>query len=266
MEFFATCNGIPIHISDSKKGDVTILLLHGYLETLYVWDDFIAKLLPKLRIISIDLPGHGLSGSHKTNNSIGFSAEVAKEVMDICKVEKACIIGHSMGGYIAIEAVKRYPERFSSLILMHSGPHADSEEKKVDRKREIVLINKSKLQAIAKMGIPKMFAQENLRRMDEKIHEIIELTDTHDPEGVVATLEGLMSREDNLVFLKKYSDPFLLILGKQDYHIPEEKANMLIAELPNAEKLILEHSGHNGFLEETEIVQKRVLEFLNLEI
>ncbi len=266
MEFFATCKGIPIHISDSKKGDTTVLLLHGYLETLYVWDDFIAKLLPKLRIISIDLPGHGLSGSHKINNSIEFSAEIAKEVLDICKVEKVCIIGHSMGGYIAIEAVKRYPEIFTSLILMHSGPHADSEEKKVDRKREIALINKSKLQAIAKMGIPKMFAPENLRRMDEKIYEIIELTETHDPEGVVATLEGLMSREDNIEFLRNYSSPFLLVLGKHDYHIPEDKANLLINELPNAEKLILEHSGHNGFLEETEIVQKKVLEFLNLEI
>jgi esterase/lipase len=149
---------------------------------------------------------------------------------------------------------------------MHSGPHADSEEKKVDRKREIALINKSKLQAIAKMGIPKMFAPENLRRMDEKIYEIIELTETHDPEGVVATLEGLMSREDNIEFLRNYSSPFLLVLGKRDYHIPEDKANLLINELPNAEKLILEHSGHNGFLEETEIVQKKVLEFLNLEI
>lgn len=266
MEFFATCKGIPIHISDSKKGDVVILLLHGYLETLYVWEDFITRLLPKIRIISIDLPGHGLSGSHKTCNSIEFSADVAKEVLDICKVEKACIIGHSMGGYIAIEAVKKYPERFTSLILMHSGPHADSEEKKVDRKREIALINKSKLQAIAKMGIPKMFAHENLRRMDEKIKEIIELTETHDPEGVVATLEGLMSREDNLDFLRNYSSPFLLVLGKQDYHIPEDKANLLIKELHNAEKLILEHSGHNGFLEETELVQKRVLEFLNIEI
>lgn len=265
MEFFATCKGIPIHISDSKKGDITILLLHGYLETLYVWDDFIARLLPKIRIISIDLPGHGLSGSHKTNNSIEFSAEVAKEVFDICKVEKACIIGHSMGGYIAIEAVKRYPERFTSLILMHSGPHADSEEKKIDRKREIALINKSKLQAIAKMGIPKMFAPENLRRMDEKIREIVELTETHDPEGVVATLEGLMSREDNMEFLKNYKSPFLLVLGKHDYHIPQERAHLLINELPNSEKLILEHSGHNGFLEETEIVQKRLLEFLNIE-
>ncbi|MEN6618546.1 MAG: alpha/beta fold hydrolase [Rikenellaceae bacterium] len=265
MEFFATCKGIPIHISDSKKGEITVLLLHGYLETLYVWDDFISPLLPKLRIISIDLPGHGLSGSHKTNNSIEFSADIAKEVLDICKVESACIAGHSMGGYIAIEAVKRYPERFTSLILMHSGPLADSEEKKTDRDREIALIHKSKLQTIAKMGIPKMFAQENLRRMDENIREIVELTETHDPEGVVASLEGLKTRPDNLEFLRSYTSPLLLILGRHDFHIPQEKADLLMESLPKAEKLILEHSGHNGFLEEPSIVQDRVLKFLNIE-
>lgn len=265
MEFFATCKGIPIHISDSKKGGKTLLLLHGYLETLYIWDDFIAPLLPQIRIISIDLPGHGLSGSHKTNNSLEFSAEIAREVLDICKVDTACIMGHSMGGYIAIEAVKRFPERFPSLILMHSGPHADTEEKKIDRDREIALIHKSKLQAIVKMGIPKMFANENLRKMDEKIFETIELAETHDPEGIVASLEGLKTRPDNTEFLRNYTSPLLLVLGIHDYHIPQEKANMLIDLLPRAEKLILEHSGHNGFLEEPEIVRSKVLDFLNIE-
>lgn len=265
MEFFATCNGIPIHISDSKKGEKTVLLMHGYLETLYVWDDFTTPLLPKLRIISIDLPGHGLSGSHMTNNSIEFSSEIAKEVLDICKVETACIVGHSMGGYIAIEAVKRYPKRFTSLVLMHSGPLADTEEKKIDRDREIALIHKTKLQVIVKMGIPKMFAHENLRKLDEKIFEIVEIAETHDPEGIVASLEGLKTRQDNTEFLRNYDSPLLLVLGMHDYHIPMEKANLLIDLLSKAEKLVLEHSGHIGFLEEPEIVQKKLLDFLNIE-
>lgn len=262
MEFFATCKGIPIHISDSKQGETTLLLLHGYLETLYVWEDFISPLLPELRIISIDLPGHGLSGSHKESNDVDFCADIAEAVLDTCKVEKAFIMGHSMGGYIAIEAVKRHPLRFKGLILMHSRPNADTDEKRADREREISLIKKSKLQMIVKMGIPKMFAPENLRRMDEKIREIVEIAETHDPEGIVASLRGLGKREDNLDFLKGYTLPLLLFFGKSDCHIPIEKANLLIGYLPKAEILMLEHSGHNGFLEEPPIVQKKILEFL----
>ncbi len=264
MEFFATCKGIPVHISDSKKGETTLFLLHGYLETLYVWEDFTASLSPYLRIISIDLPGHGLSGSDKECNSMEFCADVAKEVLDLCKVDKASVLGHSMGGYVAIEAVKRYPERFSSLVLMHSFPMADSEEKKLDRDREIALVQKSKLQLIVKMGIPKMFAAENLRRMDEKIREISEVAETHDPEGIVASISGLKIRSDNSDFLRSYNSPLLIFFGSHDIHIPLEKANFITKMLPKAEIQIMEHSGHNSFLEEPTLVQQRILKFLSL--
>ena len=264
MEFFATCKGIPIHISDSKKGETALFLLHGYLETLYVWEEFITPLLPHLRIVSIDIPGHGLSGSDKDCNTMEFCADVVKEVMDLCKIEQACLLGHSMGGYVAIEAIKRYPDRFNGLILMHSFPMADTEEKKINRDREISLIQSSKLQTIVNKSIPKMFAAENLRRMDEKIKEICEVAETHDPEGIVSSIRGLKIREDNSEFLQNLKVPLLLFFGNHDNHIPLEKADMIAKLLPQAQKQFMEHSGHNSFLEEPAIVQKRILEFLNI--
>ena len=66
MEYFLTANNIPVHILDTKKGDNVLLLLHGYLETLYIYDDFINILSNDYRIIAIDLPGHGLSGTYRT--------------------------------------------------------------------------------------------------------------------------------------------------------------------------------------------------------
>ncbi|MDX9782389.1 MAG: alpha/beta hydrolase [Bacteroidales bacterium] len=264
MEFFATCNGIPVHISDSKKGDKILLLLHGYLETLYVWQDFVKILPADVRIISIDLPGHGLSGSHESINSLDFCADVVRDVLKKCNVDKCWIMGHSMGGYIAIESTKKYPELFSGLILMHSTPYPDSPEKIKDRDREIALIKQAKLPVIAKMGIPKMFAQDNLRRFDEKIFEIIELTETHDPEGIVASVEGLKARPDNLPFLESAKLPLLIFFGNSDYHIPIEKANQLAASLPAAKSVFLPFSGHNGFLEEPEVVKDELVKFMTL--
>ena len=58
MEFFATSNKIPVHISDSKNGDTVLVLLHGYLETLYIWEDFRSLLDSRIRTLAIDLPGH----------------------------------------------------------------------------------------------------------------------------------------------------------------------------------------------------------------
>ena len=222
MEFFATCNGIPVHISDSKNGDNVLLLLHGYLETLYVWQDFIPSLPSDIRTISIDLPGHGLSGTHIKENSLDFSADVVRDVLKVCGVDKCWIMGHSMGGYISIECVKKYPNLFNGLILMHSSPYRDSDDKIKDRDREITLIREAKLPVIAKMGIPKMFAPDNQRKFDEKIFEIVELTETHDPEGIVASIEGLKSRPDNHSFLSQLQLPTIMFFGINDYHIPRE--------------------------------------------
>ena len=98
MEFFAISNNIPVHILDTKKGDKTILLLHGYLETLYIFNELIALLEKKYRVIAIDLPGHGLSGSNDDINSMEFSATVAADVLGICGVNKA--FGRSLYGWL----------------------------------------------------------------------------------------------------------------------------------------------------------------------
>ena len=236
MEFFAISIGIPVHTSDSKTGESVLVLLHGYLETLYVWQDFIHKLPEDIRTISIDIPGHGLSGTHQTENSLEFCANVVKDVLRVCSVDKATVMGHSMGGYIAIECIKRYPELFNAIVLMHSTPYSDTPEKIVDRDREIVLVKQAKLPAIAKMGIPKMFAPDNQRRFDEKIFEIVELTETHDPEGIVASIEGLKTRPDNLEVLVSTSLPVLMFFGDNDYHISPERAKELAAALPDIVK------------------------------
>ncbi|MFA6770028.1 MAG: alpha/beta fold hydrolase, partial [Bacteroidales bacterium] len=149
MEFFITCNGLPVHISDTKKGNDIIFLLHGYLETLYIWEEFISLLSPYMRVVSIDLPGHGLSGSYPIN-SMEYCSSTIVSVMDKLNIEKAWLMGHSMGGYVATESIKIFPDRFLGLIMMNSTPFGDSLEKKANRDREISLIKQNKLQSIIK--------------------------------------------------------------------------------------------------------------------
>ena len=188
MEYFAISNGIPVHILDTKKGETTIVLLHGYLETLYIFNEFIEMLEKKYRVIAIDLPGHGLTGSDKEINSMEFCAQVVTDVMKKNGVEKAYIAGHSMGGYVAQNCIKLFPELFNGIILLNSTPNADSAEKKTDREREIELVLAAKLGQLATISIPKMYAPANLRAFDEKIEETIEITETHDPKGIVACM------------------------------------------------------------------------------
>jgi len=259
MESFHTSNGIPVHISDRGKGDKVFLFLHGYLETLYIWDDLIKHLPKEIRAISLDIPGHGLSGSNRDVNSMAFCADVLKSLLEKIGIkEKVVIIGHSMGGYIALEALKRYPELFSALVLMHSAPFADSEEKKIERDREIGLIKQNKLMQITKLAIPKMFATANLARLEDKIIEIEETAQIHDREGIIASIEGMKNREDNSSVLASSPIPIVLFHGRHDNYIANEKVEEVGKMFPAMQIIWMENSGHAAFIEEPELVAERL--------
>lgn len=253
MEFFAISNNIPVFISDTQKGDETLVLLHGYLETHYIFSEFTQLLEKRYRVISIDLPGHGLSGSNDDVNTMEFAASVVVDVMDKCKVERAFIAGHSMGGYVAQACMEQFPQRFKGLILLNSVPFPDSEEKKSDREREISLIQSSMLGRIADISIPRMYDSDSLRKFDEKIQETIELCEMHDPKGIVASLRGMMQRKDYSDFIKSLktsSTPILFVFGDKDKFNPIERVNEIIAQFPDVEAEIIGNSGHNSFIEQ----------------
>lgn len=261
MEFFAISNQIPVHILDTKKGDTTILLLHGYLETLYIFNELVELLEKKYRVIAIDLPGHGLSGSNDEVNSMDFSATVAADVLRICGVEKAYVAGHSMGGYIAQHCMKLFPEKFEGLVLLNSSPFADSDEKKADRAREIDLVLAGRLNSIVSLSIPKMFAPQNLRRLDEKIEETKEISETHDPKGIAACIKGLMEREDTKEVLAAQKKA-MFIFGTDDKFISAEVRDKLIADFPNVKAVVIPETGHNSFVEEPQKVFEALVQFI----
>lgn len=251
MEFFAATNNLPVHISDSKIGEKTIVLLHGYMETLYVFSEF-SELLEKhkFRVISIDLPGHGLSLSDPEINSMEFCAKVVYgAVHDICKVDSCILAGHSLGGYVSQCIAKLFPNFVTSLILLNSTPFAEPESKLKSRKKEMEVILKSRLHILASLSIPKMYAESNRRKFDAKIEETVEISDTHDPNGIVASIKGMIQREDNTAFLKTLSIPVKFIFGDSDDFITNQEAQMIKDSLPGALCFTIENTGHNCFIE-----------------
>lgn len=261
MEYFAISNGIPVHIRDSKKGNTTIVLLHGYLETLYIFNEFIEQLEKNYRVIAIDLPGHGLSGSDKEINTMEFSAGVVAEILKKNNIEDAWVAGHSMGGYVAQNCIKCFPELFKGLILLNSTPFADSPEKKADREREIDLIRKSKLGSLAAISIPNMYAPANLRKFDEKIEETVEISETHDPNGIIACIKGMMERNDTKEVLAN-AEKAMFIFGTEDKFITEEVREKLIGEFPKVKVVVIPGTGHNSFIEEPEKVIEAIENFI----
>ena len=273
MEFFTTAAGITVHVWDTKdercrvKPGMTesvtpgsIILLHGYLETMYIYNELVEALKEHYRVIVLDMPGHGLTDpapegpDGRRVNSLSFCAAVVVGVLDKCGIDKAVLAGHSMGGYVTLQALREYPERFERAFLLHSHPYPDAPEKASDREREKQLIAEGKLMTLAGVSIPMMYHEENLRACDEKIRETVELCETHDPEGIIASIEGLRTRPDNLAVMTHPPVPLTLVYGDHDAFLPLARVAEMKEAFPEVHYELIPDTGHNSFIERRDAV------------
>ena len=247
MICFAEFKKIKVRYSDKGKGR-TIVLLHGFLESLEVFNKFSDNLSKRFRVISIDLPGHGYTPSIGYMHSMELMAECVKAVLDSLGVRKYAIVGHSMGGYVALAFAELFSKNVSGLCLFHSTAMPDSEEKKKDRDRVAEIVMNDHAQFVSDL-IPKLFAKENLTILKDQVSKAKTIALNTSKEGIVAALKGMKERPSRELILKNIKCPVLFIIGKQDVILAWENL-LLLAGLPKKSfQLVLEHAGHMGFYE-----------------
>lgn len=250
MEKAISYGGTSLVFADNGKGN-PVVLLHGYLESQEIWYSFAEKLKKNgHRVITLDLPGHGLSGVAGEVHSMDFQAGAVLAVLNNLELEKCALVGHSMGGYVALTFAKNYPDRLAGLCLFHSTPNPDSDEKRSNRDREIELVKGGKVELIAKTNISMAFARENHKKFEEQIEEATLIAMETEPNGIIACLRGMQSRPDTNDILEKLKLPVLLIFGKKDSYISEEVAQAMAQRFSMHQTHFLESSGHMGFVEE----------------
>lgn len=114
-----------------KKGEgPAVVLIHGYLESGCMWKRFEEEMSGKYKLIIVDLPGHGKSNNYSEIHSMEFMAEKVYEILDYLAIEKALVVGHSMGGYVALALAELFPEIVKGLVLLNSSSLSDSKQKK----------------------------------------------------------------------------------------------------------------------------------------
>lgn len=255
----------PLHIADSERGEKCVVLLHGYLESMYVWDDFLPLITPKVRVITVDIPGHGISQVSGEIHTMEYIADVIHDMLDAMGIEKITLVGHSMGGYVSLAFCAKYAERLDGLVLLSSSPMPDTELKRENRRREIALVKAGKKDALARVAPETGFAPQNRRRLHSYIEDLVECVHVTEDEGIVALLNGMMERVDQNKMLAECGVPQLFICGKHDAYIPVEAAEEIIALNPQAQVAWLEESGHMGFIEEPQRCAEALLSFMGVE-
>jgi pimeloyl-ACP methyl ester carboxylesterase len=258
---FFLFRGGRIHYSDSGSGKI-IVLLHGYLESSEVWNGFKDKLASEFRVISLDLPGHGLSDIFGDTHSMEFMATVVKEFLDMMDINKAFITGHSMGGYVTLAFLELFHDYLSGYCLFHSQPFADSKEALEKRSREIVIVKTGKKHLMYPENVIKMFAPSNLDKYSEALQRSNDIASQIPGDGIISVLRGMMERPSRLEVMEKGRVPCLWILGSLDSYIPCDDIRKKVNLPANARVVVLKNSGHLGFIEEEELSVKIIIDFV----
>ena len=244
-------------LSFTEEGEgIPVVLLHGFLESSSMWD-FLSLRDSKLRIIRIDLPGHGKSIHFSNMNpTIDYFASCVIEVIDFLNVHKFHVLGHSMGGYVALNIAKHHPQRIFTCGLLNSNFWSDSAEKKNDRTRVVDIVRKNK-NIFINEAIPRLF--HNHLNFQHVIASLICDAKMMTSEAIAFASLAMRDREDNTELVNNGGlFNIYFIQGDQDKTIPLELMNL---RLLNKESLtVISNSGHMSHIEQSNEVSKLLVD------
>jgi pimeloyl-ACP methyl ester carboxylesterase len=203
-----------ISFTDDGKGTV-VVLLHGFLENKTMWDKYVSALSKNHRVITIDLLGHGETECLGYVHTMEDQADMIFAVLISLRIRKIVLVGHSMGGYVALAFAELYPDYVKGLFLLNSSSRADSDERKINRDRAIKAVKQNHTNFV-RISITNLFSEDNREVLAKEI-EKVKLQALKTPlQGIVASLEGMKIRKDREVLLHFAPYPIQLVLGEKD--------------------------------------------------
>jgi len=239
---------IKINYTSHGKGSV-VVLIHGFLENVTMWKDIIPILAKKNRVIAIDLLGHGNSENLSYVHTMEDQALMIKFVLNHLKLRRYTIIGHSLGGYVALAFAELFPENIKKIVLMNSTALPDTVKKQKNRDRAIKMVKHHK-DTFIKLAIPNLFTEKSRIKYKDSIENVKREALKTTLQGIVASLEGMKTRKDSTAVLHNNSFEKLFIIGRKD---PLLNYNTLINQTKNTNTQIAEFTnGHMSHIENFE--------------
>lgn len=239
-----------------------VIFVHGFAEDGNIWKQQIDSLKGHYRLIVPDLPGSGKS-DFLSNANIEIFAEIIKTIIDKeSKDEKVVLFGHSMGGYITLALAEKYPELLKAFGLIHSSAFADSDEKKLARKKSIDFIRANGAASFLKTAIPGLFTEQFNKYHKELVEALIEEGKNFTDASLIQYYEAMIERPDRIAVLQKVNFPVLFVIGEFDQAVPLQ-ASLQQCHIPKISVVsIFKDSAHMSMMEETEKLNLQLTDFL----
>lgn len=242
----------------------TIVLIHGFCEDLDVWKNIESGLTRYFDVILIDLPGFGNSDITDYNFTIdSLAAQLDAFISELGVSGRYAVIGHSLGGYVALSMAKQFPDKIYKIALAHSTALADSSEKKLNRNRVIEFIETHGVHHFLGQFVPSLFSPQNVDSHKEAIESVVEMGKGLTSEIIIAYTKAMRDRLDNMQVLADKNVDTLFIYGSEDGIFSDEDINKHVEVLDRNHSIKLEKCGHMGMYESPTELLKALIQFIN---
>lgn len=256
-------DGHMVHYRDEGRNNKkTVVLLHGFLQNLDVWSSYVLSYMHDFRVLTIDLPGHGHTDTFGEVHSMDMMARVVKTVLDEAGVNQCVMVGHSMGGYVALAFAEKYPYSLRGLGLVNSHALCDSDSHRESRQAVCEQVMENRASYIVNF-VPTLFDDSNRAALSQDIKDLQDQCLETRVEAIIAAQTGMMNRPSRIGVLQQLEVPVLFVYGKNDKRIPIEIAISQAMIPSHSEILLLDHVGHMSFMEEREYVKPRIKNFVD---
>lgn len=255
-QFITLQNGLTVHVRDEGQIDgPTLVLVHGFSASLHTWDAWVRDLKSDHRVISLDLPGHGLTRA-PDEYAIGMDqfVKTVDEVTDYLRAEQFTLVGSSMGGNTAWEFALANPDKLNALVLVAASGWPPEEGEEPSESLVFKLLGNKAARSIMKDLDMSMLIRGALRDSfvdqtfvtDEMVSRYASLSRA--PGHRQAILDLTVNRGERRMatpdLMAGIDVPTLILHGDQDNLVPVSAARRFAESIPGAEIAIYPNVGH----------------------
>jgi 3-oxoadipate enol-lactonase len=221
-----------------------VVFLHGYPLNRTVWKAQTDAPVDKQRAIALDLPGYGQATTVPTPDALyGFTEAVAESIQELAS-PPAVIVGHSMGGYIALQLYASHPELVRALVLVSTKAEADTEEARAKRLTTISRLRQEGPGPYSVETARQLLSPANASNNPDLFHRVLQIVRSAPVSAMVPSLLALADRPDFTETLKEIQVPTLVIWGEDDRLIPPDATKRLVQGIPKAQGVGIPGAGH----------------------
>ena len=251
MQKSITFKNANIYFSDEGKG-TAVVLIHGFLENSTMWKNIVPELSKRNRVITIDLLGHGKTDCLGYVHSMELFAETIEAVLKGLRIRKYILVGHSLGGYVALAFAKKHPQKVKSLCLINSTSIEDDNDRKLLRTRANKMIQHN-FTNMVRMSFTNLFSEQSSVSFKEEMKSALQQALQTPIRGYIAGQEGMKNRPNMKHVLMENNFKKLIIVGKKD-PVLDFDASVKEAKDTNSE-IVIFPDGHMSHIEnKTELI------------